>query len=68
LREDHDVRREWNAVLGQLGTSSRHAHGYGAVFDAIRMLHCGQSSEALGRLAAERADVWKWMRWIWLHW
>ncbi len=68
LRDDHDAQREWSAVLHQLGTPPEHVYGYGAVFDAMVMLHYGQAPEALERLAPEPGDVWKWVTWIWLHW
>ena len=68
LRGDDDARREWVAVLDRLGTPPERTYGYGAVFDAILMLHCGQTREALQRLAPEPGEVWKWVTWIWLHW
>lgn len=68
LRDDHDARRDWNAVLRQLGTPPEHTYGYGAVFDALGLLHEGQPDLALRRMAPEPADVWKWVTWIWHHW
>ena len=68
LRGDDEARREWRAVQDQLGTSPGYTYGYGAVFDALRMLHFGQAREALERLAPEPGDVWRWVTWIWLHW
>jgi predicted ATPase/DNA-binding CsgD family transcriptional regulator len=68
LRDDHDARREWTSVLNQLGTPPERTYGYGAVFDAMLMLHNGQAGEALERMAPEPAEVWKWVTWIWLHW
>ncbi|MFB9631175.1 ATP-binding protein [Nonomuraea helvata] len=68
LRDDHDARREWGTVLDQFGTTPEHAYGYGAVFDAMLLLHHGQASEALERMASEAGEVWKWVTWIWLHW
>ncbi|WP_433281333.1 ATP-binding protein [Micromonospora sp. CA-244673] len=68
LRDDHDARREWDAVLRRLGTPPEHVYGYGAVFDAMLMLHDGRAGEAWERLAPEPGDVWKWVTWIWLHW
>ncbi|MCW3844240.1 LuxR C-terminal-related transcriptional regulator [Micromonospora yasonensis] len=68
LRDDHDARLVWSAVLNQLGTPPERTYGYGAVFDAMLMLHCGQAREALDRLAPEPGEVWKWVTWIWLHW
>ncbi|GIH64744.1 hypothetical protein Msi02_55610 [Microbispora siamensis] len=68
LRDDHDARREWQEVLDQLGTTPEHTYGYGAVFDAMLLLHHGQAPEALERMAPEPGHVWKWVTWIWLHW
>ncbi|MGO4615874.1 LuxR C-terminal-related transcriptional regulator [Nocardia sp. 2YAB30] len=68
LRDDHDARCEWNAVLNRLGTPPGHAYGYEAVFDAMLMLHNGQAREALERMAPEPGEVWRWVTWIWLHW
>ncbi|MGI5488896.1 ATP-binding protein [Microtetraspora malaysiensis] len=68
LRDDHDARREWQEVLDQLGTSTEHTYGCGAVFDAILLLHRGQAPKALERMAPEPRQVWKWVTWIWHHW
>ncbi|MEV5894408.1 ATP-binding protein [Nonomuraea fuscirosea] len=68
LRGDHDARREWQKVVEHLGTPPEHTYGYGAVFDAILLLHHGQAAEALERMAPEPRQVWKWVTWIWLHW
>ncbi|WP_155375089.1 ATP-binding protein [Catellatospora vulcania] len=68
LRGDHDARDEWDAIMEQLGAPPEHTYGYGAVFDAIGMLHTGRARQALDRMAPEPADVWKWVTWIWLHW
>ncbi|MGW4718779.1 ATP-binding protein [Nocardia sp. NPDC004260] len=68
LRGDDDARAEWDAVTSQLGTSPAHTHGYGAVFDALALLHRGQVNEALERTASEPGEVWRWVTWIWLHW
>ncbi|WP_344456338.1 ATP-binding protein [Actinomadura kijaniata] len=68
LRDDHDAQGEWEAVLARFGTPPEQAYGYGAVFDAMLLLHRGQASEALERTAPEPGDVWKWVTWIWLHW
>lgn len=68
MRDDRDPEREWSAVLDQLGTPPEHTYGYGAVFDAMVMLHYGQAREALERMAPDPDDVWKWVTWIWLHW
>ncbi|MGX7674339.1 ATP-binding protein [Plantactinospora sp. DSM 117369] len=68
LRDDQEARRVWSAVLNQLGTSPEHVYGYGAVFDAMLLLHHGQAPDALERMVPEPAEVWKWVTWIWLHW
>ncbi len=68
LRDDHDARRDWSAVLIQLDSSPGNTYGYGAVFDAMLLLHRGQAPEALERMAPEPAEVWQWVTWIWLHW
>ncbi|GAA4054423.1 ATP-binding protein [Actinomadura miaoliensis] len=68
LRDDHDAQREWRTFLDQLGTPPDHTYGYGAVFDAMLLLHHGQAPQALERMAPEPSEVWKWVTWIWLHW
>ncbi|MFB4273430.1 LuxR C-terminal-related transcriptional regulator [Nonomuraea sp. GTA35] len=68
FRGDHDAEREWQVVLERLGDSSERTYGYGALFDAMRMLHHGHAGEAMERMAPEPGQVWKWVTWIWLHW
>ncbi|MCZ7438805.1 hypothetical protein O7598_20500 [Micromonospora sp. WMMC241] len=68
LRADPAARRVWTEVQGQLGTSPEQIYGYGAVFDAILLLHRGQAPEALARMAPEPGEVWKSVTWVWLHW
>ncbi|MEV5554749.1 LuxR C-terminal-related transcriptional regulator [Nonomuraea wenchangensis] len=68
LRGDHEARREWQQVLSQLGAPPEYFHGYGAVFDAMLLLHRGQAREALRRMGPEPRQVWKWVTWIWHHW
>lgn len=68
LRGDHDARASWLAIVDQAGTASEHRHGYGAVFDAMVLLHHGDPDAALERVAPEPEQVWKWVSWIWLHW
>ncbi|HEY3506104.1 MAG TPA: LuxR C-terminal-related transcriptional regulator [Actinocatenispora sp.] len=68
LRGDAVARREWLGVLDRLGSPPEHTYGYGAVFDAIRLLHAGRPAEAAARLAPGPDAVWKWVTWIWLHW
>ncbi|GLX00933.1 hypothetical protein Misp02_50190 [Microtetraspora sp. NBRC 16547] len=68
LCDDQDARREWSAVLNQLDPSPGNTYGYGAIFDAMLLLHRGQAPQALERLAPEPGEVWQWVTWIWLHW
>lgn len=68
LRDDQDAWREWSALLNQLDPSPGNTYGYGAVFDAMLLLHRGQAPEALERMAPEPGEVWQWVTWIWLHW
>jgi predicted ATPase/DNA-binding CsgD family transcriptional regulator len=68
LRDDPDARREWRAVLRDLGELPGLPHGYGAVFDAMDLLHHGRAQEAVERTAPEPEQVWKWVTWVWLHW
>ncbi|MEU4405789.1 LuxR C-terminal-related transcriptional regulator [Streptosporangium sp. NPDC023963] len=68
FRGDHDDEREWQVVLDRIGDSSERTYGYGALFDAMRMLHHGHAGEAMERMAPEPGEVWKWVTWIWLHW
>ncbi|MFF4415742.1 ATP-binding protein [Streptosporangium sp. NPDC001559] len=68
LRHDDEAQREWQEVLNQSETLPEHAHGYGAVFDAILLLHHGQAARALERMAPDPEEVWRWITWTWLHW
>ncbi|MET9506732.1 LuxR C-terminal-related transcriptional regulator [Streptomyces sp. NPDC006622] len=68
LRGDHEARGDWLAIVDRAGTASEHRHGYGAVFDAMVLLHRDDPHAALERLAPEPDQVWKWVSWIWLHW
>ncbi|MEV6957137.1 LuxR C-terminal-related transcriptional regulator [Streptomyces sp. NPDC051183] len=68
LRGDRAARTAWLAVVDEAGTAPEHHHGYGAVFDAMVLLHQGDAPAALERLAPEPDRVWKWVSWIWLHW
>ncbi|MFI7618551.1 ATP-binding protein [Nonomuraea terrae] len=68
LRGDQDAWREWSALLNQLDPSPRNTCGYGAVFDAMLLLHRGRAPQAVERLAPEPGEVWQWVTWIWLHW
>ncbi|MFG1948542.1 ATP-binding protein [Nonomuraea sp. NPDC048826] len=68
LRGDEAARREWCEVLARLDDTPGNARGYGAIFDAMPLLHQGRAAEALERLAPEPGEVWQWVTWIWLHW
>ncbi|GAB2996498.1 hypothetical protein GCM10023080_073300 [Streptomyces pseudoechinosporeus] len=69
LRGDHDARATWLAVVDQADTAvEQHRHGYGAVFDAMVLLHHGEVDAALERVAPKPDEVWKWVCWIWHHW
>ncbi|WEH13786.1 LuxR C-terminal-related transcriptional regulator [Streptomyces sp. VNUA24] len=65
---DHEARETWLGIVTQAGTAAEHHHGYGAVFDAMVLLHHGDPEAALRRLAPAPDEVWKWVSWIWLHW
>ncbi|MFI7068918.1 ATP-binding protein [Micromonospora sediminicola] len=68
LRDDREARSVWVDVQSRLGTSPEQIHGYGAVFDAMLLLHRGQAAEALERMAPDPGSVWKSVTWVWLHW
>ncbi|GAB3974184.1 LuxR C-terminal-related transcriptional regulator [Plantactinospora veratri] len=68
LRGDESARAEWLAIADQLGSTPERSTGYGAVHDALVLLHQGRAEAALDRVAAEPEQVWKWVTWIWLHW
>ncbi|WP_229908668.1 ATP-binding protein [Streptomyces griseosporeus] len=68
LRGDHDARAAWRAVVDEAGNEPEHRRGYGAVFDAMVLLHHGDPDAALERVAPEPEQVWKWVSWVWLHW
>ncbi|MFJ3980039.1 ATP-binding protein [Streptomyces sp. NPDC090021] len=68
LRGDQEAQRDWSALLAQVDPSPWNTHGYGAVFDAILMLHQGRPEAALERTAPEPGQVRQWTTWIWLHW
>ncbi|MGW7166888.1 ATP-binding protein [Streptomyces sp. NPDC054884] len=68
LRADHEARAAWLAIVDAAGHESEHHHGYGAVFDAMVLLHRGEPDAALERVAAPPDRVWKWVTWVWLHW
>ncbi|MFD5878330.1 ATP-binding protein [Streptomyces yangpuensis] len=68
LRDDQEARRDWSALLAQVDPSPWNTHGYGAVFDALLMLHQGRPEAALERTAPEPGQIRQWTTWIWLHW
>ncbi|MFJ2738531.1 ATP-binding protein [Streptomyces sp. NPDC087440] len=68
LRGDDEARTRWLALVDDAGTASEYRYGYGAVFDALHLLHRGEVDAALKRVAPEPEQVWKWVSWIWLHW
>jgi hypothetical protein len=68
LRGDGDARKAWLAIVDEAGPEADHRLGYGAVFDAMVLLHHGDAAAALERVAPAPDDVWKWVCWVWLHW
>jgi hypothetical protein len=68
LRGDREARGAWDEVLRQLGSSAWETYGYGAVFDALVMLHHGRAQDALERVTPGPDEVWRWVTWTWLHW
>ncbi|TDC54298.1 ATPase [Actinomadura sp. KC345] len=68
LRGDHDTRASWLAIVDESGPEADHRLGYGAVFDAMVLLHHGDAAAALERVGPEPDQVWKWVCWVWLHW
>ncbi|MFF5973543.1 ATP-binding protein [Streptomyces sp. NPDC012769] len=67
LRGDRDARAAWCAVADLAGTEEEYRHGYGAVLDAMVLLHHGDAGAALDRVAPEPERVWKWVSWVWSH-
>ena len=68
LRGDEAGRRDWLAVIDQLGGSPERRSGYSPTFDAIALLHRGDATLALERLSTQTGEPDKWLTWIWLHW
>ncbi|MFD3663301.1 ATP-binding protein [Streptomyces sp. NPDC058659] len=68
LRGDGAARAEWLGIVDRAGTADEYRHGYGAILDAMVLLHEGDAAAALDRVAPEPEQVWKWVTWIWLHW
>src|SRR5690606_3001348 len=63
-----DAHAEWAEYTRRVDTTPVRTHGYGAVFDALALLHHGQAAQAVQRMAAAPDEVWRWVTWIWLHW
>lgn len=61
-------RADWLSVLDQLGVEPSRLAGYGAVFDAIVLLHSDQPAEALQRLEAEPETLRRWVNGMWVQW
>jgi hypothetical protein len=68
LRGEEEARADWLGIVGRAGNAPEHRHGYGAVFDALFLLHQGDVDGALERVGPEPQEVWKWVSWVWLHW
>lgn len=68
LRGDEESRDTWQATLRQLGGSPWETYGYGAVFEALHLLHHGRPQEALDRMTPGPDAIWRWLTWTWLHW
>ncbi|TDD71108.1 ATPase [Actinomadura darangshiensis] len=68
LRGDRSARASWLAIVSEAGPADDHRLGYGAVFDAMVLLHHGDAEAALERVAPPPDEVWKWVCWVWLHW
>jgi hypothetical protein len=68
LRGDEEARSRWLALVDDAGTALEYRRGYGAVFDAMLLLHRGDADAARERVEPEPEEVWKWVSWIWLHW
>jgi predicted ATPase/DNA-binding CsgD family transcriptional regulator len=70
LRGDDAARARWLAIVDELGVPPERKAGYGPTFDAFVLLHRGQATLALERLAVEPDEPApsKWLTWIWLHW
>jgi hypothetical protein len=68
LRGDSAGQRQWQEVVERMGVTPGATYGYGAVFDAIRLLDQGRPAEAAERTVPDPDEGWKWVTWIWLHW
>jgi hypothetical protein len=68
LAGDEHGRADWLSALDQLGVEPSRLAGYGAVFDAIVLLHRDQPAEALRRLGAEPETLRRWINGMWVQW
>jgi predicted ATPase/DNA-binding CsgD family transcriptional regulator len=68
LLADETARREWLAVLDQLGVTPADRSGYAPTFDAIALLHHGRATLALERLDTGTDEPNLWRTGILLHW
>ncbi|WP_280435184.1 ATP-binding protein [Nocardia carnea] len=68
LRDDETARTRWLAIAAELGTASQHKTAYGAVFEAILLLHRGGAADAVAELATDLGDMDVRDVWVWRHW
>jgi predicted ATPase/DNA-binding CsgD family transcriptional regulator len=68
LRGDQAAQAEWLAILDRLGVTPADRSGYSPTFDAITVLHHGQSKLALERLDTPDDEPTPWRTGILLHW
>jgi len=68
LLADEAARREWLAILDQLGVTLADRSGYAPTFDAIALLHHGQATLARERLDTGTDEPKLWRTGILLHW
>ncbi|MEU4314701.1 LuxR C-terminal-related transcriptional regulator [Nocardia sp. NPDC024068] len=68
LLGDDEARTRWLGIAGALDGTPGHRTAYGAVFDALVLLHRGQAARAADELATDpdRMDVRD--VWIYRHW
>lgn len=68
LRGDDPARARWLATAAELGLPADHKTAYGAVFEAIRLLHHGRAAAAAAELATDLAELDVRDVWVWRHW
>ncbi|MGI5220092.1 ATP-binding protein [Nocardia sp. CA-290969] len=68
LRGDGTARAQWLDTAAGLGTPARHETAYGAVFEAILLLHHGRAAAAAVELATDLAELDVRDVWVWRHW